>query len=1034
MTGTMRAFRCWSLESVGKTVYSDIGQLPANADALFLAAHTPMALSHLRGEELPGHGSGEEQVLHALLSSIGDLDRNTLVAVTGSSGAGKSHVVRWVHANLDSSDERFHVLYVPRVVQTIRELLKRIVAGLRLPGASGQEFMQRVDAAVAGKTPGELRDRVLEEIRLALTWTLEWQLPQDGEDTDRASAREERNNLLGIPDDQGKRRYGLADLLALPHWNRTMLRPGGLLDRVVQSVFERTSRRDGQQDGFTEEDLPLREPGLRRALAGNTDLAGLWDVVVGDPQPALSVLDDAMRHAVPNALGLTANSGETLDLLFRQSRQLLRRQGKELLLLFEDLAQFGLIDGELYDQFVTQPGGDLAPLRVLFAVTDGAYDKLGETVTTRITHQFEVASTAIADHETFVARYLNLARIGRADIESAWARAGNADGHWLRNACDTAANGLPCLFRDECHRAFGAADVPGLGRVGLYPYNGAALRRAVRGRGEKRTPRAILDVCVREELNEADGHIGDGTYPHPRVRDRVDFTVYKAKDAVLGGRTGEEADRLYRAIVIWGDEADLQPGVAEAFSLSIPSELVDHRIATRDQTASSTPTPRPPGAGRATPAEPSPLQPLLQWQNGGPLPDNDADMYRDILTKMVSARVDLSQDLFHTANGTGSELWKELFHRSSFSFPKGVRGRPPAASSVRIDIGCNQDDVRVLIAAKWFADHGHWHPDEGRWPFPDGYHPVDLMLTLEERLDEWADQVRTAFVSRVGGRDLVHAVIGVRAISLLAAGAAIPNRLRHVDHVLSTKIEAAAAAPVWAGVDQMAREALDEIPTAELVGQFAAVRQSDRGGPQLVDMVELETGLADVLRHPTVHLRKVTESFGDVHAALALTARRLLAAVEKAASAQLSELGNAMTVLEAELEGHQPKTVARAAHDIGRAARDSGLFRPVDGWTDFEEAVDQVTDLPDRPPFDWRSGNRPDTDEALLVQSWARTAIRGAQALALIRDGLAATRIECARNDATAGDIEKWGEQVRAKLDLVRQHLDGLTSPEADHA
>ena len=94
MTSTMKTFRCWSLESVGKTVYSDIGQLPTDADAVFLAAHTPMALSHPRGQELPDSGSGEQQVLNALLSGVGDLDRNTLVAVTGSPGAGKSHVVR----------------------------------------------------------------------------------------------------------------------------------------------------------------------------------------------------------------------------------------------------------------------------------------------------------------------------------------------------------------------------------------------------------------------------------------------------------------------------------------------------------------------------------------------------------------------------------------------------------------------------------------------------------------------------------------------------------------------------------------------------------------------------------------------------------------------------------------------------------------------------------------------------------------------------------------------------------------------------
>ncbi|SFB52835.1 hypothetical protein SAMN05216266_11695 [Amycolatopsis marina] len=1034
MTSTMKNFRCWTLESVSKTVYSDIGQLPADADAVFLAAHTPMILSHLRGEELPDAGSGEEQVLSALLSGVGDLDRNTLIAVTGNSGAGKSHVVRWAHAHLDQVDERFHVLYVPRAVQTIRELLRRIVAGL--PGDGGQEFMKRVDAAVGSKSPGELRDRVLEEIRLALTWTLDHHPPQDGEDADQASAREERNNLLGVPDDQGKRRDGLADLLALPQVNRTMLRTDGLLDRVVGSVFEQISRRDGQQDEFTEEDLPIREAGLRKALARNPELADLWSIVVRDPQPALSLLDEAVRHALPSALGLTTHHGETLDILFRQSRQLLRQQGKELVLLFEDLAQFGLIDGELYDQFVIQPGEDFAPLRVLFAVTDGPYAKLEQTVATRITHQFRVESTAVTDHETFVARYLNLVRVGRSDVESSWAEAHAADrdGHWLRNACDTLSNGLPCQFRDECHRAFGAVDVPGLGHVGMYPYNEVALRRAVRGRGEKPTPRDILDVSVREVLIEADVHISNGTYPHPRVRERFDFTAFMPKGALLGDRSGEEADRLYRALVVWGDESSLQPTVAEAFSLSVPPE-VGQRTATKARAPSPSPAPAAKatssdGLARATGS--SPLQPLFQWQNGERLPNSDADMYRAILTKMVAARVDLSQGLFHTASGTGSVLLKDLFHGYSFVL-EDARGREPAKSSVRFDITRGHDDVRVLMAAKWFADHGHWKSNEGMWPFPEGSDPVELMLTLEQRLDEWADEVRKAFVSRVHGRDLVRAAIGVRAVALLAAGAVTPDKLGGVNDVLQAKIHAAADGAVWERVDQLAIESVNEASAAELIGQFAAVRQGG-GDPQLVDIVELESGLSDVLRNPTGHLRWVAETFGDASASLALTARNLVAEIEKAAPAQHSKLVAAVTLLETELDGRRPVQVARAAHDVGRRALETGLFRPADGWADFEEAVDDVAGLPAGLPLGWRGGDdRSEADETLLVQGWGRAAIRGARALALLRDDLAATRVECARNDATAGDIEQHSQELRSRLDLIRQHLDALSS-EVDRA
>ena len=39
---SMARFRCWSAEGVARTVFSDIGMLAGDADAVFLAAHTPV--------------------------------------------------------------------------------------------------------------------------------------------------------------------------------------------------------------------------------------------------------------------------------------------------------------------------------------------------------------------------------------------------------------------------------------------------------------------------------------------------------------------------------------------------------------------------------------------------------------------------------------------------------------------------------------------------------------------------------------------------------------------------------------------------------------------------------------------------------------------------------------------------------------------------------------------------------------------------------------------------------------------------------
>ncbi|TMQ95289.1 ATP-binding protein [Actinomadura soli] len=1026
MSDTMRGFRCWSAPSVRETVYSDIGALPSSADAVFLAAHSPMTLDHLKGERQPDAGLDERQVLACLTAGIGDKARNTIIAVTGGSGAGKSHVVRWVHAQLDHADPRYQVLYVPRAVQTIRQLLHKIATGL--PGGRSEEFMQQVDAAVGNTSPQQLRDRLLEEMRFTLTWELEPRPARDDETEEQAEAREERTMLLGEDDDQGKRRNGLADLLSQPLINHALLQENGRIHRFVASVYKKTSRRDADQHGFTADELPLKDSTVLKALAANQDLRERWLAVKQDPKPALALLDEALRQAVPKVLGIrNKTSGLTLDELFRSSRTLLRSQGKELVLLFEDLAQFGLIDGELYDQFATAPGPDLTPLRIVFAVTDAPYWSLPETVQTRITHRFAVKTTALADHETFVARYLNLTRVGRADVEDAWAREGSTSSEWIPNACDTRNDGNACQFKDECHSSFGAIDVPELGRVGLYPYNSIALRRSLEACGPEPTPRSIIDSCMSDTLAEADPHIKRGTYPDERVKDRFDFRVQRAKDVVLEGYAERDADRLYRMLVLWGDEEPVDATIFEAFTLD-----------TRTHKTPIKPKPNDKRKDPAPPVEESPLPLVFQWQNGKRLPDDEADTYRNILFHLVSARLNLDEDLIHTATGEGSRILGELFSRPSFDI-KGARGRGPGPNRVRFDIERTSDAVKVLAAARWFHDHGHWNPEGGRWPWPQGQRPVDLMITLECQLDAWAEHVRTIFLERVARRDLAGSALGVHAIALLATGAPSAS-IQHVHQVLAHRPLATPtgsdvpATPAWDAADRQARRILHSGRTAELVGSFAAARQGDTGAPELVDIAALQQGLHQALRAPGAFLRQVSDTFSEVEPTLATSAKDLLETVETAAAEQLREAAAALDVLRTGLEGQEPRTVARAAREAGTRALNSGrLFRPADGWHIFDQALNILEGLPSHVPLHSAPGQPYDPTqaqdqiaEAVMIQSWARWAVAGADALATIQRAMASTRDEAQRSSSLSSNHDQLQQDVRQKLAQARQHLEAL--------
>ena len=106
------------------------------------------------------------------------------------------------------------------------------------------------------------------------------------------------------------------NFIDIPQVKETLLRPDGRLRQLVQSYFDKTSRRDGNDEIFTPGDLPLKVPGIKSALRGRRELAELWTVIQRQPEDALELLEEALRVALPKTVGLRATGGDTLDSLF----------------------------------------------------------------------------------------------------------------------------------------------------------------------------------------------------------------------------------------------------------------------------------------------------------------------------------------------------------------------------------------------------------------------------------------------------------------------------------------------------------------------------------------------------------------------------------------------------------------------------------------------------------------------------------------------------------------------------------------------
>lgn len=1010
-------FRCWNTGEVQRTIFGDIAWLGLDADAVFLAAHTSLEIEQIRGVQQPG-AEREVAVLRALDSAFGVAGQNTLIAITGPSGSGKSHLVRWVRAQLSETADSYHLIYVPKALETLRQLLGHILD--RMPGDESDAVKAELDKAVGQKRPEQLAEELLDRLRSVLGY----ELPEARQGQDA----EMRSYLLGtrVDSETARREGGLADLLLVKPVRDHLLRPDGAIVRMVDSVRGRR-RGDEETPEFVASDFPTKQAGTASQLRG--PLLQIWNLLNRDASPAIALLNEARNRAVAEALGMRA--GVNLGEVFAKTRRRLRSEGKELVLLFEDLAQFGLFDGDLYDHFAIQPGNELAPIRALFAITDGKFEEnVPDTVRTRLTHQFRVGELTPGhgasgnDAARIVSKYLNVARVGRDRLIKAWVAATPEDresDRWIPNACfDLRGDGRECMNREECWSAFGEVD-----QVGLYPYNRIALRRELQKRGTSVTARTLVDGTVKEFLIEADPAIGGGLFPGEGVKDRFDFGVSRAKETIVPGGTLNEVDRdrLHRARVIWADGGVESGGITVAFDLP---------------TSAGTEAPvveQPPAAAEPQATKPTPLVPLFAWQNGEEMLEAEAIWYRERLLDLVVSRVDLAAMLIDPGQGQGRVLLGRVLAANSFELTQAP-GQRAGQNRLRFVIDPDDAGVLLLSAVRWWWDHGHWDvaADDRKWDFP--LDPANAQIVLDEFLDRAVRDTEGAIVAVLsrGPLDPAAAAIALRASALLALGHGPfdgPGQ-ESLDWVLGApSAHALRPSPAWEAVARESLTVLNDID-ANWVAAFASARQGDTGEPLCVDAARLLPIATNAAEDP-LSLLEAQPSFDDAFSEVALHWEALERALRNGIDAEAEAVAETLDAVSQHLVETEFESVVGAADSAGRLAADNKVFRPANQYGAFRDACDRLaqTSGADVAAFlRARSALANGASEARLAsvleaQRWAATARRVREDLDLVSSCLEATESELSQRlvEDLGVTPEAAAAAARAKVDAIAAAL-----------
>lgn len=553
-------FRCWDDAAATRVLDREAA---AASRQLLLATHVPPRLRRVSASaagQFDDLASASQQgILNVLLGSTAD---SLVVPIIGASGSGKSHLVLWLREQLrdDASPDQLRVIYVPKSQTSLSGVIEIILHGC--VGASYDQLRKDVRRASASMSERERALRFRAELAVRI---------ETGDFLTDDSQRRQSYDFL---------KPRLPALINDPVYEGRLLSTGGALQRVVDDATRGGAE---QAAKFNEEDFPLDLTVQEQEDLGATARELLRLLNNADlRRAAINMLNDVRDRALMAVFGVAPSQ---LLKVFEDLRREIRHEAphQRLVLMIED---FTLLQGIQYDLLEAmianaRPGEDkkleLAPMTTVMAVTKGFLQSVftstfgGDTVRTRIADHnqlYSLDSPYGEDHgyepmvvRDFVGGYLNAVRTGAPAIEASFPE--------VPNACDS------CEFRDRCHDAFGVSN----NGFGLYPFNGQAIDRMVRGMGDDFNPRKMLSA-LQQTLTTHGEDLRAGAFPSEswaRLFDRRVNGVHGDGPPTLSLRVEREAEstpsgaQRVRLLTFWGGVperlVDLDTTIHEAFAI-----------------------------------------------------------------------------------------------------------------------------------------------------------------------------------------------------------------------------------------------------------------------------------------------------------------------------------------------------------------------------------------------------------------------------------------------------------------------------------
>lgn len=510
-----------------------------NSQGDFLATHVPMktlyVTEHLTDHaEVPEqdkkHPKTEEDVYEQFMC---EKEEDQFVLVIGDSGAGKSHLIRWINSVLEirkSEDEI--ILPIRRADNTLKGTIRQLIELPEVRELPNRELYKKLASAAATVPEKELKETIYYQFIIQIT-----------NDDGRAGDEEGERKVSNVD------RKHLIALLQNSLFKTRLMDDDGPIDRIYGKFAEnKTSDINDKAPEFVREDFEIDAEFRNQLFLGADDKARkIADKLLGKPDFVDSVKEYVnlfVDKVIQRCAGLEPGD---LASVIEEIRQELFKQGKILTILIEDITAASGVDDSLLDALLTDkieyPDKNMCRLNAVVGSTDGYYrEKFRSNTKGRIHNFVYVPDDLFSGNQNglieFFAKYLNTISLSAEDINK-WVQNGKAD-----------LNNYP-IHTDTIGKGWGEFKYNGQA-INLFPFTkNAIVFLYEKQETNKRNPRALMREIIEPYIKDAMEHLDE----FPLRRPSFQASNTELQNSIYNNNALDDATkiRLSFFMYIWGD-------------------------------------------------------------------------------------------------------------------------------------------------------------------------------------------------------------------------------------------------------------------------------------------------------------------------------------------------------------------------------------------------------------------------------------------------------------------------------------------------